>query len=514
MKTTKFLFLAFTIFLLPSCLTRPQPCDDRQIEVVFLQMNDVYEIAPSDGGRIGGLARVATILKRLEKENPNTYCVLAGDFLNPSLMGQLKRDGKRISGEQMVQTMNAVGVDVVTFGNHEFDVKMPELQARINESDFAWLGTSVRQVVDNQEVKFKKETADGAEAVPDRLILEVYDRDGTQAKIGLFGTTIDSNPKSFVKYNDFYRRPIEEAKALTATCDVVLGITHLEIEQDKKLAEMMPVTVPIFMGGHDHDQMQVKVRNTTIMKADANAKSVWIHRVKLVLSGKEPQVTIDSEAVAVTDAVPDDPAVLALTEKWTQVQDDLILQIYPTPYEKIYTTEVPLDARESSIRNRSTNFGDILARAMTAGARGEVVGSLINSGSVRIDDQLQGNIYAIDMFRALPFGGGTEEVEMRGSLLEKMLRQGLANKGKGGFLQTDGFRYNQENATWYAGGEAIDPAKTYRVITTDFLLTGLESGMDFFTPDNPDILNIESPTETDDLRSDIRLLVIDYLKKR
>ena len=513
MKSIQFLLLCCALFYLQSCRVQFLPCDDGKIEVVILQMNDVYEIAPSDGGRVGGLARVATVLKRLEKENPNTYCVLAGDFLNPSLMGQLKRDGKRVSGEQMVQMMNAVGVDAVTFGNHEFDIKMPELQARLNESEFVWLGTSVRQVIDNQEVKFRKETATGTSEVPDRLIWEVYDRDGTQAKIGFFGTTIDSNPKDFVKYNDFYQRPIEEAKALTEVSDVVIGITHLEIEQDKKLAEMMPVAVPLFMGGHDHDKMSVQVKNTSITKADANAKSVWVHRIMIDFIDKKPNVTLTSEAIDITDAIPDDPAVSALSEKWTAVQNELIEQIYPTPYEKIYTTDVPLDARESSIRNRRTNFGDILARAMTTGARGEVVGSIINSGSVRIDDQLKGNIYAVDMFRSLPFGGGVQEVELRGSLLDKMLRQGLANKGKGGFLQTDGFVYNQENATWYVENEPLDRDRTYRIVVSDFLLTGLESGMDFFTPDNPEMISTEKPTEADDMRSDIRLLIIDYLKK-
>ena len=52
----------------------------------ILQLNDVYEIAPIQGGRYGGMARVETVHKELLKENPNTMLVLAGDFLNPSLV--------------------------------------------------------------------------------------------------------------------------------------------------------------------------------------------------------------------------------------------------------------------------------------------------------------------------------------------------------------------------------------------------------------------------------------------
>lgn len=514
MKTKLFLLLC-ACFLFQTCTppTNKLPTDDGKIEVVFLQLNDVYEIAPSDGGKIGGMARVATLMKKLERENPNTFCVLAGDFLNPSLIGQLKVDGKRIKGEQMVQAMNAIGVDFVTFGNHEFDIKQHELQARMNESDFVWLGTSVREVVDNQQIKFHK-VKDGVkvEAV-DNFILEVGDKDGTTAKIGLFGTTIDSNPKDYVYYQDYYQRAIEEAQILEKTCDVVIGLTHLEIDQDVALAKKMPVNVPLFMGGHDHDNMSVPAGNTVITKADANAKSAYIHRVTITNTAEGKKVDIKSDLVKITDAIPEDPAVDALVDKWMKIQDELITQIYPTPYQKIYVATEPLDARESSVRNFQTNYGTIMTKAMSAAAKNDIVGSFTNGGSTRIDDQLKGQIYAIDIFRALPFGGGMSEVKMKGSLLKKMLNQGQKNKGNGGFLQLDNFVYDQENMTWKGDNQVIVDEKEYWVAITDFLLTGYESGMDFFTKDNPEILEIDQAEEGAEMRGDIRLVMIDYMKK-
>ena len=47
--------------------------------VTILHFNDVYEITPVEGGRSGGLARVATLRRRLLAENPNTFTLLAGD---------------------------------------------------------------------------------------------------------------------------------------------------------------------------------------------------------------------------------------------------------------------------------------------------------------------------------------------------------------------------------------------------------------------------------------------------
>ena len=82
---------------------------DGKVEWIFLQLNDVYEIAPIENGKAGGLARVATIKQNLLKENPNTFTVMAGDFLSPSVIGTLKYEGSSIKGRQMVETMNEIG---------------------------------------------------------------------------------------------------------------------------------------------------------------------------------------------------------------------------------------------------------------------------------------------------------------------------------------------------------------------------------------------------------------------
>lgn len=515
MKRFLYLFALLSLFIL-SCTPKVSQNlikDDGKIEVVLVQLNDVYEIAPLEGGKVGGMARVGALINQLKAENPNTFTILAGDFLSPSLIGNLKNKGKRIKGEQMIAAMNAIGVDIVTFGNHEFDLKMPELQSRLNESNFIWLGTSVREIQNNQQIPFAKIVNGKRKNVPDTYTWNVKDADGTMAKIGFFGTTIDSNPKKFVYYNDFYKRPIEEAQKLSKQTDVVLGITHLEIAQDEKLAAQMPVDVPLFMGGHDHDNMRVVVGKTTITKADANAKSVYVHRILIDKNGEKPTTQVNSELIKITDALPSDPQVEKIVNQWMNLQDSLVVQVYSQPYEKIYTATEPLDALEASIRNFQTNYGTLNARAMSAAAKQDIVGAFTNGGSTRIDDQLSGDIYAIDIFRALPFGGGIVEVKMKGSLLKKMLNQGQKNKGKGGFLQLDQFEFSTTQNDWLAKGETVKDDAAYWVVVTDFLLTGLESGMDFFTEDNPEIIEIDKPTTQDDIRRDIRLVFIEYLKR-
>ncbi len=64
-----------------------QPVLAVPITLRLLQLNDVYEITPIEGGTRGGLARVATLRQQLLKENPRTYTILAGDSFSPFCVG-------------------------------------------------------------------------------------------------------------------------------------------------------------------------------------------------------------------------------------------------------------------------------------------------------------------------------------------------------------------------------------------------------------------------------------------
>ncbi|MCP6769728.1 hypothetical protein NL529_33265, partial [Klebsiella pneumoniae] len=79
--------------------------------------NDLYEITPISGGHEGGMARFATLRAQLLRQNRNTYTILAGDFLSPSVLGTALNNGQPIAGAQMVAMLNAVGLDYATFGN-------------------------------------------------------------------------------------------------------------------------------------------------------------------------------------------------------------------------------------------------------------------------------------------------------------------------------------------------------------------------------------------------------------
>ena len=84
MKNFKVLYLILLIGLLTACSStrtiQKTTYDDGKISFTFLQVNDVYEIAPLAGGKEGGMARVATLKKQLLKENPNTFTLWQAIF--------------------------------------------------------------------------------------------------------------------------------------------------------------------------------------------------------------------------------------------------------------------------------------------------------------------------------------------------------------------------------------------------------------------------------------------------
>jgi 5'-nucleotidase len=110
---------------------------DCNIRVTLLQVNDVYQFTPVDLGTRGGIGRVLTLRKTIQRQNPNTLFLLAGDTISPSV------ESITYKGAQMIDAWNLVGLDYATFGNHEFDFGPEVLKERMKESKFGWIAANV-----------------------------------------------------------------------------------------------------------------------------------------------------------------------------------------------------------------------------------------------------------------------------------------------------------------------------------------------------------------------------------
>lgn len=462
------------------------------VKVTLLHINDVYEIAPTNNGKSGGLARVATLRKQLLKQNPNTLTFIGGDFFSPSAMGTANIDGEPLAGKQMVDVLNALGLDYATFGNHEFDLKRAQFYQRMSESRFHWISGNVR---DEHDKPFAKVNAHEMRVFKNQA--------GDKFKLGMFGITLNANQPDYVSYRDAIKSAGEQIEQLVHHSDFILALTHQAISDDERLANTYPAT-DLILGGHEHENYQRwRGNNTPILKADANARSVYV--VNLSYNPGTGKTTISPRLVFIDDSMTEDPVVKSVVEQWTQKVFDAFREQGFEPTQVLATTTEPLDGLETSIRNHSTGLTRLIAQSMLQPyPKAEL--SIYNSGSIRIDDILPpGEITVYDIIRTLPFGGSVVLVEMKGSLLEKVLTQGLANAGSGGYLQWA--NTERVGETWQINSEAISDSRAYRVAIADFLLGGRESGLDYLTPDNPDLTVLKEGKNTD-----IRKLVADRLK--
>jgi 2',3'-cyclic-nucleotide 2'-phosphodiesterase (5'-nucleotidase family) len=502
-----FLLLSAFIMLCHNLAIAQPTADDKQIDITLLQLNDVYEIAPLDNGLSGGMARVTTVRKKLVKENANTYTVLSGDFLFPSALGTIMYQGKAIKGEQMVETMNATGINLVTFGNHEFDLKENELLARINESAFDWVAGNVWHHTSSGNIPFVKLDHFSEEPIPHSRILVFSDGDGTTARIGVFGLTINTTLQDYVSYDDYNTSAGKAIAELRGHCDFIIAVTHLSIEDDKKLAAQFP-EIKLVLGGHEHVHSYDTIGTTIIAKADANDKTVYIHRLHYNSTSKT--VDIKSQLLTIDQTIPEDPATKQVVDKWNSIADRSLRDQGFDPDEVLATLNEPYDGRESTIRYTSTNLTRMIAKAFSAATPGTNC-SIYNSGSIRLDDELSGVITQYDVIRTLPYGGQIVLAEMKGSLLDSLLNVGIKYPGNGCFLQYDRISKNKKGG-WLVNGKKIKKDNVYRIAINDYLVSGKQQYMEFLKQGNAGLTSLKYPEASDKLRYDLRQAVINYLR--
>ncbi|MBP2300990.1 bifunctional metallophosphatase/5'-nucleotidase [Azospirillum picis] len=436
--------------------------------LTFLHINDVYEIAPVKGQ--GGFGPLATLLKRERASAPDALTTVGGDFLSPSLLSGTTR------GEQMIALFNAIGVDAVTFGNHEFDFGVDTLKQRMTESRFPWIGTNVR-------------SADGR-AFAGTLPAWVRTIDGIT--VGVIGLITPDTARLSSAGPDLAFAPVLETAAAAVKelrakgASVVVALTHLTIEEDRELAAKVR-GIDLILGGHDHDPISFYEGSTLILKAGHDAQYLGV--VKLTVStrdaGKGPVTsTVPAEWRFVTTAgVAPDPEVEAVVDGYTRRLDGQLAAV-------IGRTESDLDSRKDVVRSREATMGNLIADALREALKADV--AITNGGGIRADalHPAGASLTRRDIFAELPFGNVGVLVEMSGQDLMSTLEHGVGKveEKAGRFPQVSGLAMTYDPAapagrrvtSVTVGGRPLDPRATYRVATNDYMLKGGD-GYDAFT---------------------------------
>lgn len=403
--------------------------------------------------------------------------------------------------------MNAAGVDLVTFGNHEFDLKENELKDRINESQFEWVCANVLNKTPEQTLSFLKGDHFSYEAIPETKILQFRDADGTTLKVGVFGICINSTAANYVYYEDYAVAARRAISGLEGKTDFIVAITHLSIDDDKKLAAEFP-QLKLILGGHEHVNSYTMVGNVVIAKADANARTVYLHQLNYDKNNK--QLTMVPKLIKIDQTIPDEPVTKAVVDKWLGIADKSLRDQGFIPDEVLATLSEPYDGREEFVRSSGTNLTRLIAKAFSAAWPGSDL-SLYNSGSIRLDDQLVGTITQYDVVRTLPYGGKIVLAEMKGSLLRRALDSAMKHPGNGCFLQSD--RLVKDKAKgWLVHGAKLSNSKVYKVAVNDYLVSGMQQYLEFLNDKNPEMIRITQQAAGNKSQEDLRQAVIAYLR--
>ncbi len=453
-----------------------------QVRITILHLNDTYQFTPVDGGKRGGLARVMTIRKNALKENPNTLMTLGGDTLSPSVETRTYR------GKQMIDAWNMVGLDYAVLGNHEFDIKTEELLQRMKESEFTWLGANV---IDTKTNKIFDET-------PPFVIRFIGG-----VKIGIVGfllpeTKETSSMEDHLKVTDF----CETAKDLVpkmrlAGANVVIGLTHLFMAQDKKLAGC--ADFDLILGGHEHTLLQSSANGTPIFKMWADAREVG--KFDLFIDKATGKVrSMDWQVIPVTDQIPDAPEFAPVVAKYKTLLDQLEV--------RVGATSVPLDALSKSVRTKETDIGNFIADAYRNAVNADI--GFVNGGSIRADlSYIPGPLTKRDVLSMLPFNNPIVKIEITGKTLLEVLEHGVARSREdsepGRFPQISGMKFTfdtnklpgQRITEASVGGKPIDENKTYTLATSDFLVSRGGDGYTMFKDAKVLIAADQAPKDSD-----------------
>lgn len=421
-------------------------------QVTVLHFNDAYDLPPVDE-ELGGFDRLATLINQYRAENPDALVLFAGDLISPSLTSSV------FYGSQMIQGMNIIGVDYAAFGNHEWDFGDAILQERIAESEFTWLSTNVLWRMG---------------LYPGTQTTALVDVDGI--KVGIIGLvtpdTVDlASPGEEVRFvNPVLAARIAAEKLTAQGADIIVALTHLTIAEDRALLEAVP-EIDVVLGGHDHDVVSEWVGSQYISKAGSEARYLGV--TTLTVEGGR-LVDATTEMVPVSRDVEPHPVMAALMADYESRLDAALGEV-------IGETLVPLDARNSTIRQKEDPLGNLVADALRDFTGADI--AITNGGGIRTNALFEpGPITRRDVLAWLPFGNVVVTTELTGDQIWAALENGVSQVESvaGRFPQVSGLRFvfdpsrppGSRVLSVEINGRPLDRSARYVVATNDFMLSG------------------------------------------
>ena len=236
----KYLALGWGMLVLGCVSNAPPPIPLDPVR--FLLISDVKIPDTLPNGR-GGLARVATVHRRLADQGPVLF-VLAGNMLSAG-------------SPRMIDVLNRAKVDYATFGEQEFALGADLLVAEIARSKFTWISSNCTR-------------SDGT-AFPKVLPWDTVRVSGH--KVGLFGLTLQGPYPEGIRCaspDSAAHRSIEALGSEGA--DLIVAVTHQTTDADRNLLGR-EAKLDLILGGHEQRATDSIVSGRHAVKAEENAQS-------------------------------------------------------------------------------------------------------------------------------------------------------------------------------------------------------------------------------------------------
>lgn len=458
-----------------------EPLADDRIQL--LHTNDIHgkleaTTVSSGAGSFeqGGMATLAGWVAQVRSRAPDRTLLLDG---GDAWQGTFTSNANR--GEAVTKAMGLMRYDAMALGNHDFDWGQEILAQRAREAPFPFLAANLR---------------DAAGAIP-AYAKPWMTKDLGITKVGVIGL---ANPRSptIVKASSIagltFLSPIDTVKRylpeVRAAADIVVVLSHIGIDEDTLLAQEVP-DIDVIIGAHDHLALRTAraVGRTKIHQAGAYTENLGRIEITIDRATRRPTNVSGADALVpiASGVVKPDPEIAAIVAQRRAEGAAITSRVIgkaAAPLEGVRGTEVPL--------------GNLVADALlqygrSQGWRSEV--AFYNQAGIRAS-LAQGDITFGQLYGVLPFANTIVQVDLTGAQLREVL-EGAA--GAAGRLHIAGgsFVYRFSNAPGQrvieasVAGAPLDDARTYRVVTIDYLYTGGDGHTGFAKGTNVKVGDVE-----------------------
>ncbi len=419
------------------------------------------------GECFGGSARLVTAVEEARARNENTVLFDGGDQFQGTLFYTYYK------GKLAAEMMNKLGYDGMTVGNHEFDDGPEVLAGFMDAVEFPVL-------MSNADVSMEP-------ALADKLMKStVIERNGE--KLGLIGLTPQNtdelaSPGDKVIFTDPVDAVQGEVDKLTAEgVNKIIVLSHSGYAVDQRVASET-TGVDVIVGGHtntllgDMDGAEgpypTVVNGTQILSAYAYGK--FLGELNVVFDDEGNIISASGAPIIMDAAVTEDaPTVERIAEAAKPLEE--------IRNKVVAETAEAIDGDRSSCRAMECQMGTLIADAMLDRVKDQGIQIAIqNGGGVRASIDA-GEVTMGEVLTVLPFQNTLSTFQVTGQTMIDALENGVSEieEGGGRFPQIAGMSFvfdasaepGSRVSDVMVGGEPIDPAATYGVVSNNYVRNG------------------------------------------